>query len=347
MKKVFFRVSALLFVLLTLSAFISAVLFTVRQGQVGAIGGSSARGMCVMDVSSGRVLFSSNANNKMGMASTTKIVTALTVLENTPDIDTKIRIDDAAVGIEGSSIYLQRGEMLTVRELLYGLMLRSGNDSAIALALAVAPSVPEFANLMNQTAKKYRAFNSNFTNPHGLDDPEHYTTARDLATLSAAALQNPVFAEIAATQTKRIDGIDEDGEPLPRVLHNKNKLLKTLDGCIGVKTGFTKKCGRCFVGAREVNGQKIVCVVLNCAPMFEETAELLRNAARTYPNRRILTAEEFFADGNGVRAVATENFTYPLTEAEFADLDITVTDNAVTVKNGGEVIYSGACVTVQ
>lgn len=347
MRKVFFRVSALLFALLTISAFVSAILFTARYSRASAAGGSSARGMCVMDADSGRVLFSSNADIKMGMASTTKVVTALTVLENAPDIDTKILIDDKAVGVEGSSIYLQRGEMLSIRELLYGLMLRSGNDSAIALALAVAPSVEEFADLMNQTAKKYGAFNSNFTNPHGLDDPEHYTTARDLAALSAAALQNPVFAEIAATQTKRIDGRDENGDPLPRVLHNKNKLLKTLDGCIGIKTGFTKKCGRCFVGAREVNGQKIVCVVLDCGPMFEESAALLRDAARIYPNRRILTADEFFTDGNGVRAVATENFIYPLTESELSILDVEITDNTVTVRNGGEVIYSGACVTVQ
>jgi D-alanyl-D-alanine carboxypeptidase (penicillin-binding protein 5/6) len=347
MKKVIFRAGALLFAILTLSAFTAAVLLSAYRGaQVKAVGGSSARGMCVIDVATGRVLFSQNADTKMGMASTTKIVTALTILENTADIDTKIRINDSAVGIEGSSIYLQRGEMLTVRELLYGLMLRSGNDSAVALALSVSPTVAEFADLMNQTAKKYGAFNSNFTNPHGLDDENHYTTAYDLAKLSAEALKNPVFAEIAATEQKRIDGLDENGEPLPRILHNKNKLLKTLDGCIGVKTGFTKKCGRCFVGAREVDGQKIVCAVLNCGPMFEETAQLLRDAQSIYGNKQILTADEFFYDSSGACAIASASFAYPLSAAELPALFIQITDNIVTISLNGTVIHRSPCAPV-
>jgi D-alanyl-D-alanine carboxypeptidase len=355
MKKIIIRVGALLIAILTISAFVSMAVLSAKYGRVNvrrvkAVGETSARGMCVIDVSSGRVLFSSNADLAMGMASTTKIVTALTVLETAADrgidIDAKIRIDDKAVGIEGSSIYLQQGEMLSIRELLYGLMLRSGNDSAIALALALSPSVEEFAVLMNKTAKKYGALNSNFTNPHGLDDENHYTTAFDLAALSAAALKNPIFAEIAATKQKRIDGLDADGEPLPRILMNKNKLLKTLDGCIGVKTGFTKKCGRCFVGAREVNGQKIVCVVLNCGPMFEETAELLKQAAEIYPNRQILTADEFFTDSNGVKAVAARTFIYPLTDAELSALQIKAADGEVSILNGGETIYTYKCVTV-
>jgi D-alanyl-D-alanine carboxypeptidase len=347
MKKVIIRVGALLIAILTVSAFVSMALYSALfDNRVSAVGGSSANGMCVIDVDSGRVLFSQNSKTKMGMASTTKVVTALTVLENTADIDAKIRIDDKAVGIEGSSIYLQRGEMLTVRELLYGLMLRSGNDSAIALALAVSPSVEEFAELMNQTAKKYGANSSNFTNPHGLDDENHYTTAYDLAKLSAEALKNPVFAEIVATQQKRIDGLNEKGEPLPRILHNKNRLLKSLDGCIGVKTGFTKKCGRCFVGAREVDGQKIVCVVLNCGPMFEETAQLLKDAQSLYKNRQILTKDEFFTDKNGSRAVAAENFAYPLTESELSAIDILILDYAVTISLNGKQIHQSACTPI-
>jgi D-alanyl-D-alanine carboxypeptidase len=347
MKRGFIRFGALLIAILTISAFVSMLLYSsVRGGRVRAVGGSSARGMCVVDVESGRVLFSQNADTKMGMASTTKVVTALTVLENTADIDTKIKINDKAVGIEGSSIYLQRGEMLSVRELLYGLMLRSGNDSAVALALHISPTLEDFAVLMNETAVKYGAVNSNFTNPHGLDDKNHYTTAYDLAKLSAVALKNPVFAEIVATKQTRIDGLDADGKPMPRVLINKNKLLKTLDGCIGVKTGFTKKCGRCFVGARETNGQKIVCVVLNCGPMFEETATLLKQAGEIYKNRVILTEDEFFTDGNGKRALATENFVYPLNEAEYNALEIKIDNGEVSIIHNGEIIHKSVCVEI-
>jgi D-alanyl-D-alanine carboxypeptidase len=347
-KLLIIRVTAVLAALVTLAFYIAGAVLSATSAsyRAHAVGGSSARGMCVMDVASGRVLFEGNADTKMGMASTTKVVTALTVLENTAGIDIKIRVPDESIGIEGSSIYLQKGEMLSVRELLYGLMLRSGNDAAVALALTVSPTLQDFAVLMNKTAAKYGAVNSNFTNPHGLDDSSHYTTARDLAMLSSVALQNPVFAEIAATGQKRIDGRDAAGEPLPRVLLNKNRLLKSLDGCIGVKTGFTKKCGRCFVGAREVDGQKIVCVVLNCGPMFEETAQLLKDAQSVYANKQILTEEEFFTDNYGIRAVATEDFVYPLSTPELKNLDVKINSNRVTVKFNGKIIHESTCITV-
>jgi len=305
------------------------------------VGETSARAMCTMDVATGRVLFAHNANEPMGMASTTKVVTALTVLENCQDLDIKIRVADEAIGIEGSSIYLQKGEKLTVRELLYGLMLRSGNDAAVALALAIAPSMQAFVEMMNQTARKYGATKTHFMNPHGLDDPEHYTTASDLAKLSAVALQNPTFVEICSAKEKRIDGPE-----MPRVLINKNKLLKTLDGCIGVKTGYTKKTGRSFVGAREVDGQKIVCVVLNCGPMFPETAQLLKDADRIYHNKPILTAEEVFIDNQGTKGLALADFSYPLSQAELDTIQINIVNNSVIIKLHGETIYHGECINL-
>ncbi len=343
-KKIWLRVGAWLLAMVVLAGFLAGVSLITRvptQITLHAAGETSARGMCTMDVATGRVLFAHNADQAMGMASTTKVVTALTVLENYADLDTKVPIPDAAVGIEGSSIYLQKGEQLTVRELLYGLMLRSGNDAAVALALTVAGSIDAFADLMNQTATKHGATKSHFTNPHGLDDPEHYTTARDLAKISAAALKNPTFVEICSSVEKRIDGVD-----CPRVLYNKNKLLKSLDGCIGVKTGYTKKTGRSFVGAREVNGQKIVCVVLNCGPMFPETAQLLRDADRLYHNKVILQKEQVFTAGDGTKGIALADFAYPLTEAELADLNIAINGNLVTIKLGETVIYTGEVVNI-
>ena len=345
MKKIIWRVSALVLATILLAGFFAVVwLASTRVTayvNAAAVGETSARAMCTMDVATGRVLFAHNADQPMGMASTTKVVTALTVLENCQDLDTKIRVADEAIGVEGSSIYLQKGEMLTVRELLYGLMLRSGNDAAVALALAVAPSVADFAELMNQTATKYGARNTHFTNPHGLDDPDHYTTARDLALLSAVALRNPTFVEICSAKEKRIDGVD-----MPRVLINKNKLLKSLDGCIGVKTGYTKKTGRSFVGAREVDGQKIVCVVLNCGPMFPETAQLLKDADALYHNKPVLVAEQTFVDKNGVKGLAVNNFCYPLTQTEVEALEYNIVDNSVIVKLDGATIYHGDCVNL-
>lgn len=344
MKKFWWRFGAIMLAVILMAGFFAGVVWlagTHVTAYVNATsaGETSARAMCTMDVTTGRVLFAHNVDEPMGMASTTKIVTALTVLENCQDLDTKIRVADEAIGVEGSSIYLQKGEQLTVRELLYGLMLRSGNDAAVALALAVAPSIAVFAEMMNQTAAKYGATKTHFVNPHGLDDPEHYTTARDLAMLSAVALRNPTFVEICSAQEKRIDGVD-----MPRVLINKNKLLKTLDGCIGVKTGYTKKTGRSFVGAREVDGQKIVCVVLNCGPMFPETAQLLTDADALYHNKPVLTAETTFTDQNGNKALALSDFSYPLTQAELEHLEYNIVENNVIVKLNGETIYQGDCV---
>lgn len=281
---------------------------------------TSAKAMCVIDALSGRVLYSKNENQKLPMASTTKIVTALTVLNNCANIDREILIDDRAVGIPGTSIYLKHGEKMTVRELLYGMMLPSGNDSATALAYYVAKDIPAFCALMLKTAQECGAFNSHFDNPHGLDSQNHYTTAKDLALITAKALQNDVFKEIVTTKVKRIKG---SAEGTYRYLKNKNRLLNTLEGCIGVKTGYTGKAGRCFVGACERDGFRTVGVILNCGPMFEDCSELLNRAYVEYKQitllpeykqiRRIQVEEgkEPF-----VKTFTKRGFVYPLTKEE-------------------------------
>ena len=149
----------------------------------------SAKAICVIEANSNRVLFDKNLNQKLPMASTTKIVTALTVLENCKELDKEFKIDDKAVGVTGTSIYLKHGECLSVRELLFGMMLPSGNDAAVALALHISDSIEDFCNLMQQTANKCGAYNSSFANPHGLDAPNHYTTCYDLALITAKALK--------------------------------------------------------------------------------------------------------------------------------------------------------------
>lgn len=308
---------------------------------------TSARAMCTIDAETGRVIYEHSASTRLSLASTTKIITAITIIEEFAklgrSLDEKFIINEKAIGIEGTSIYLQKGEQLTARELLLGLMLRSGNDAANALAFSVKPTIADFSVLMNQVAERAGAIDSNFKNPHGLDEEGHYTTARDLARITAYAMKNPAFAEIVKTQSARIDGVE-----IPRVLHNKNRLLKSLDGCIGVKTGFTKKAGRCYVAARETNGQTIICVVLNCGPMFEEAADLMIAAAENYPMRKLIVADEFikFSQGcdDGLCAIAVEDFHYPISSDELdKNVKITLDGEEVTVTLNNKQIYKAEC----
>ena len=205
---------------------------------------TSAKAMCVIEKDSLRVISSKNMHEKLPMASTTKIVSAITVIQNCDNLDEIIQVDDSAIGVEGSSIYLRQGETISVKDLLYGLMLRSGNDSAVALACHTAGNVETFAKLMNETAKNAGATNSNFVTPHGLDHKDHYTTAYDLAKITAYALNNPIFKEIVSTKMHVVEATNKSEK---RYMSNKNRLLNTLDGCIGVKTGYTKRAGRCLV----------------------------------------------------------------------------------------------------
>lgn len=232
---------------------------------------SSAKSMIIIETSENKVLYEHNAYQKLAMASTTKIMTAIVVLENCRLKDI-VKVDARAVGIEGSSIYLQKDEELTIEQLLYGLMLQSGNDCAVALALHTAGSIEEFANMMNAKAKKIGANDSHFVNPNGLDHKDHYTTAYDLAIISSFGLKNEDFARIVGT--KKIE-IPWAGREYNRVVHNKNKILSQYKGGTGIKTGFTKKAGRCLVSSAKRGDMELVCVVLNCGPMFEKSMEYM------------------------------------------------------------------------
>lgn len=239
---------------------------------------TSAKAMCVMESSTNRVLYFKNHDLKLPMASTTKIMTAITAIENCSDLDKEFEIYPKAVGIPGTSIYLRKGEVMSTRDLLYGLMLVSGNDASVAIAEHVGGNTKNFVKLMNDTARKIGAKNSHFDNTHGLDSKTHYTTAYDLALITSYAFNNPTFKEIVSTKSTTITNSDNK----VRYLKNKNKLLNLLDGCNGVKTGFTNNAGRCLVSSCEREGMNIVCVVLNCRPMFEESAKLIDRAFNEY-----------------------------------------------------------------
>jgi D-alanyl-D-alanine carboxypeptidase len=211
------------------------------------------------------------------MASTTKIMTAIVALEkgNTKDI---VKISGKAASVEGSSMYLKAGERISLGNLIYGLMLVSGNDAATAIAEHIAGDEEKFAKMMNAKAKEIGAENTHFTNPHGLSDDEHYTTAKDLAKITAYGLKNPVFAQIVKTVSKTVER-EELGKT---VLVNHNKLLKSYEGCIGVKTGFTKATGRCLVSATERDGVKLVCVTLNAGDDWNDHKKMCDGIFETY-----------------------------------------------------------------
>ena len=217
------------------------------------------------------ILYSKNSQEALPMASTTKIMTAICAIENTKP-DTLITVNDAAVGIEGSSVYLAKNEKITIIDLVYAMMLNSGNDAATALAYEVSGSVESFADLMNKTAQSIGAKDTHFTNPSGLYEEDHYTTASDLALISAYALENPLFASIVSTREKTITNGEKD---YPRKLRNHNRLLSSYDGCIGVKTGYTKKCGRCLVSSAFRDGVKLICVTLNAPNDWQDHTSLL------------------------------------------------------------------------
>ena len=255
----------------------------------------SAEGAILIDASDATVLFEKNADKRMGMASTTKIMTSLVTLESLP-LDKMVTIPKEAVNIEGSSVYLCEGEILSVRELLYALLLASANDAATALAIECAGDIDSFAQKMNEKAYALGLCDTNFTNPHGLYDEMHYTTARDLAIITREAMQNAELREIFASKKAEIPQGVTEKQPYglsTRYLQNHNKLLKSYDGAIGVKTGFTKKTGRCLVSAAERDGLCLIAVTLNAPDDWHDHTAMLDYGFESYESITFFDRGEF------------------------------------------------------
>ncbi len=248
----------------------------------------SAQHAVLYEPTTGMILYEKNGDKRAPMASTTKIMTALVALE-AGNIDRMITIEPEDCGVEGSSIYMVAGEKLSLRELLYALLLQSANDAAVAIARHVGGSVEAFADMMNARVETLGLKNTHFMNPHGLDDPEHYTSAKDLAYIAAAALDNSTFAEIVSATKHTIPGRDGG----VRVLVNHNKLLRMYKDAVGVKTGFTKKSGRCLVGAAEKDGLTFITVTLNAPNDWNDHIRLFEKGFDTLENRLIADAGEF------------------------------------------------------
>lgn len=243
-----------------------------------AQGDTSARAACVLEMETGRVLFEHNMHERLPMASTTKVMTALLAIENGKPGD-KVTCSANAFGVPGTSIYLAEGETLTLEEMLLGLMLSSGNDAAVAIAEHIGGSVDGFVRMMNARARELGASSTRFVNPNGLPADGHYTTARDLAVIARAAMGNDSFRRLVSTQRATIPW---EGRTYGRVLRNKNRLLSDYPGATGVKTGYTSKAGRCLVFGAQRDGMEIVGVVLNCADWFDEAERLMDGVFDTY-----------------------------------------------------------------
>ena len=292
----------------TAAAFLAAVLLCSVQARA-----ISAEKAIVLDGKTGRVLYEKCADQKSLVASTTKIMTALIICQQCNVLD-RMQIPKEAVGIEGSSMYLQEGEVLTLQELLYGLMLSSGNDAAVALAIYCGGTVEGFAQLMNDKARRLGMKNTHFANPHGLDAPDHYSTARDLALLAGYAMENPIFAKTVSTKAVTVGN---------RRLTNHNKLLWQVEGADGVKTGYTKAAGRILVSSASRQGRRLICVTINDGNDWADHKKLLEDGFSKFHQERIVevgqrlgTLAVFGGEKEWVDVVSAEAFDYPLAQGE-------------------------------
>lgn len=281
----------------------------------------SAQRAIVLDAATGRVLYEKNADERALIASTTKIMTALIVCEQCNVLD-RVKIPREAVGVEGSCVYLQADEVLTVQELLYALMLSSGNDAALALAIYCGGTVEGFAELMNDKARLLGMTHTHFVNPHGLDYPDHYSTARDLATLACFAMQNAIFAKTVSTKQVTVG---------KRTWTNHNRLLWRVRGADGIKTGYTRAAGRILVSTAVRDGRRVVVVTLNDPDDWNDHAKLYETAFSRYTMTTIVTKGEclgsvyvFGGESEQVHLLAAEDFSCALATQEQPQLTLSV-----------------------
>lgn len=245
-----------------------------------------------LDSNSKLVLYEKNAYTPIEIASTTKIITSLVAIK-CGDLDKKVIVSEKAASVRGSEIGLKKGEEITLRELLYGLMMRSGNDAAIAIAEGVSGSVDEFLKLMNEYALEIGLLNSNFESPHGLDSANHYSTAYDLALITAKAKEIKLFNDIV--MSKDIDAKDYN---FNRSYHNINKILWLLPNSTGVKTGFTGKAGKCLVTSVKIQNREVIIITLNCTPRWKETEKITEFVKKNYQYKKIISSGDILGNIN-------------------------------------------------
>lgn len=275
-----------------------------------------AESYVAIDAESGRILSSNNADKKLPMASTTKIMTTILSIEMIPDINKIIEVPETCTNIEGSSLYLVPKQKTSIKDLLYGTMLRSGNDAALALAYESGKNnegknnVDNFIEIMNNKAKEIGAYNTNFTNPNGLHDDNHYTTAYDLALISKYAMESETFRDIASAKYYK-------AESLNTVLYNKNKVVHQYDNGTGIKIGYTKAAGRCLSASASKDGTEIIAVVLNDNNWFNDSYKIFDWAFENFKKYNIVDEMQFITNTQyGEPVFALEKFSCLLSEEE-------------------------------
>ena len=270
-----------------------------------------AQSYIVVDAKSGRIIGSRDPDMKLPIASTTKIMTAILAIESIEDYDAKIEVPPSCAGIEGSSIYLKPKQKVSIRDLLYGTMLRSGNDAAQTLAeFAGRKDEDGFIGMMNKRAKELGAYNSNFVNPHGLNADNHYSTAYDLAIISSHAMKNDLFREITSAEKYKADSLNT-------FLYNKNKVVYEYEYGTGIKIGYTKAAGRCLVASAQKDGTEIITVVLNDNNWFQDCYKLFDWAFEKYKSYQIVEKGQFAGrTDDGAPVFIDESFSYILTDEE-------------------------------
>ncbi len=297
------------------------VLCVVIAGiSVGAVS-TSAKAAILINADTGEVIYEQNAKEKLPMASTTKIMTALLLCE-TGEMDKQITVRPEMVRVEGSSMGLLAGDKVSYKALLYGMLLASGNDAANVTAYALGGTIDGFVKMMNEKAVELGLNNTHFETPSGLDGNEHYTTAEDLANLARVCMQNELFAEAAGSESAVLE---YGNPPYRRTLTNHNKLLKTFDAAVGVKTGFTKKSGRCLVSAAERDGKRVIAVTLNDPDDWADHTSLLN-----YGLEQIKTTE-----------ISPDNKEYsiPVISSNGETLEIEIEDFTVNSLDGAGFSY--------
>lgn len=318
------------------AAILAAVLFL--SCPVSAL---SAQKAILMDGETGRVIYEKRADEKSLIASTTKIMTAILICEQCNVLD-RMRIPKEAVGIEGSSIYLQEGEVLSLQELLYGMMLHSGNDAATALAIYCGGTVEGFAEMMNDKARMLKMNNTHFVNPHGLDAPNHYSTARDLAILACYAMENPIFTKTVSAKSVTIG---------TRRLTNHNKLLWRVEGADGVKTGYTKAAGRILVSSAQRQGRRLIAVTIEDGNDWADHTALYEDGFRHYHIRQLVSKGQilgrlkvFGGTEQEVAVVATADYSYALREDESTTIRLSQKDMTFApVVEGADAGFAYIC----
>ncbi|MFZ7134001.1 MAG: D-alanyl-D-alanine carboxypeptidase family protein [Eubacteriales bacterium] len=288
----------------------------------------TARSALLIEEKSGRILYNKNSTEELPMASTTKIMTAITAIEY-GDLSEQVIIDDITPKIEGSSLYLKENDIISLEDLIYGLLLQSGNDAADAVAKHVVGSEENFITLMNEKARMIGAVNTNFKNPHGLHDKDHYTTAKDLALITQYAFNNDIFKEIVGTIKREITINNEK-----RVIFNKNRLVTEYEGGNGVKTGYTVDAGKCLVFSAERDDMLLVGVLIDSANIWTDSKILLDYGFNHYNLKNVLRKNEYLGSiyiDSGImdtlKIFSNEDVAIPISEGESIETKLNLNKN--------------------